>query len=102
MMNELPGLVLALAIGAGLGVVFFGGLWLTLLRVPTSRWPILLVLGSLVGRTAITLAGFYQVMDGNWLRLLACVVGFALVRQWLIRRSVFQTIVRGKDYGYQS
>lgn len=86
MIHELPGLVLALAIGSGLGAVFFGGLWLTLVKIPGSRWPMLLVLGSLVMRTAITVIGFYLVMDGNWLRLLACVLGFILVRQHLIRR----------------
>jgi F1F0 ATPase subunit 2 len=104
--NELPGLVLALAVGIGLGVVFFGGLWLTLLKLPASRWPTLLMLGSLVGRTAITLAGFYLVMDGNWQRLLACVLGFVLARQLLIRRFgpvqvVRPATVRGKHNGYQ-
>ena len=86
MANELLGLALALGAGIGLGAVFFGGLWLTLLKLPAARWPLLLVLGSLVGRMGITLIGFYLVMNGSWQRLIACVVGFVLMRQLVIRR----------------
>lgn len=86
MMNELPGIALALVAGAGLGVIFFGGLWLTLTRLPTTRWPMLLALGSLVGRMAITVIGLYLITSGSWQRLAACVVGLILSRQILIRR----------------
>lgn len=85
MMNELPGLLLALVLGAGLGLFFFGGLWLTLQKLPTTGQPVLLVLGSLVLRMSVAVVGFYLVMDGSWLRLLACVLGFFLMRQLLIR-----------------
>jgi F1F0 ATPase subunit 2 len=68
------------------GAIFFGGLWLTLLKLPSARWPILLVMGSMVGRMGITLISFYLIMDGSWQRLAACVLGFILMRQWLIRR----------------
>ncbi len=85
MMNDILQLVLALAAGAALGAVFFGGLWLTLQQLPTTRRPVLLAMGSLIGRTAIILVGFYLVMDGNWQRLLACALGFILMRQLLIR-----------------
>ncbi len=86
MMNEIPALAIALAAGAGLGLVFFGGLWLTLLRLPSARRPALLALGSLAGRIVIAVGGFYLIMDGSWQRLLACVVGFLLARQWVMRR----------------
>ncbi|HLV33901.1 MAG TPA: ATP synthase subunit I [Spirillospora sp.] len=85
MMNEVPGLVLALIIGAGLGAIFFGGLWLTLLRLPAARWPVPLMLGSLVGRMAVIGIGFYLTAAGSWLRLIACLLGFILMRQFLIR-----------------
>lgn len=85
MMNDILQLALALAAGAILGAVFFGGLWLTLQQLPTTRWPMLVALGSLIGRTSVTLLGFYVVMDGNWQRLLVCVLGFILIRQLMIR-----------------
>lgn len=79
-MDDVIPLVLAFAAGLGLGLVYFGGLWLTIRRLPTSRWPVVLTLGSLLGRTAVTLVGFYLVMAGHWERSVACLVGFALMR----------------------
>lgn len=79
-------LVLAWAAGAGLGLFYFGGLWLTVRRLPDSRVPALLFLGSFAGRLAVTLLGFYLVMDGRWERMLICLVGFLMARQLLISR----------------
>jgi F1F0 ATPase subunit 2 len=86
MMAELPGLLLALIAGAGLGVIFFGGLWLTLRWLPGARWPMLLALGSLLLRMGIVVGGILLVIDGSLYRLLACVLGFIVTRQLLIRR----------------
>lgn len=85
MTNDVLGLILALVIGMGLGGIFFGGLWLTLVRLPAARRPVLLALGSLVGRIGITVLGFYLVMNGSLLRLLACVLGFILMRLVMVR-----------------
>ncbi len=79
-------LILAGIAGVGLGLFYFGGLWLTVRRLPDSDWPALLFLGSFVGRTALTVLGFYLVMDGRWERVLACLVGFIMARQFLISR----------------
>jgi F1F0 ATPase subunit 2 len=79
-------LVLAGAAGVGLGLFYFGGLWLTVRRLPDSSRPALLFVGSFAGRTALTLLGFYLVMDGRWERMLACLAGFIMIRQFLISR----------------
>jgi F1F0 ATPase subunit 2 len=80
-------LPLALAAGAGilLGAVYFGGLWLTVRRLPTSRRPALTVVVSLAARVAILLGGTYLVMDGRVERLLACLVGIVVARLILVR-----------------
>lgn len=85
MSNLLP-LILALAAGIGLGVFYFGGLWLTVRRLPTAQHPALLSLLSFFARLGIVLSGFYLVMDGHWQRLLACLFGFLGVRFILVRR----------------
>jgi len=72
--------VLALLAGAALGVVFFGGLWLTLQRMQSARHPALLLAGSFIGRSVITLAGFYVIAGGHLERLLVAVLGFVLAR----------------------
>jgi F1F0 ATPase subunit 2 len=85
-MHEIWQILLAGSVGVGVGVVYFGGLWLTVRRLPDARRPALLLLGSVVGRTVLTLLGFYLVMGARWERLLACLAGFILARMVLVRR----------------
>jgi len=73
-------LLIAATGGTGLGVLYFGGLWLTVTALPTSRHPAVLFLGSFVLRMAATLAGFYLLMNGRWERAIACMLGFLVVR----------------------
>jgi F1F0 ATPase subunit 2 len=85
-MSPFIALVLAWAAGMGLGLFYFGGLWLTLRQLPTCRWPAPLLLGSYVGRTGVVLVGFYLVMGGRGERVLACLVGFIMARFLLVSR----------------
>jgi len=85
-MNDPGVLVLAAVAGAGLGLLYFGGLWLTVRRLAGSRRPVLLFGGSFLVRTALAVAGFYLVMDGSLARALACLAGFIVVRQVLVAR----------------
>lgn len=86
-MGELFPLMLALAAGMGLGMFYFGGLWLTVRRLPTARWPAFLSLLSFFARLGVVLFGFYLVMGvgGHWERLLVCLFGFLVVRVILVR-----------------
>jgi len=79
-MTETVDWVLAGGAGVFLGAFFFGGLWWTVRKGVASKQPSLWFLGSLLLRTGITLAGFYLVSGGQWQRLLACLLGFALAR----------------------
>lgn len=79
----MPGTVdflLILLAGFGLGVVFFGGLWLTVRALPKSRHAVLLALGSFWGRTAVVIAGLVLAMDASWQKAVICMLGFALAR----------------------
>jgi F1F0 ATPase subunit 2 len=81
-------LVLAAVAGILLGVIFFGGLYLTVRKGVSSRSPALWFFGSLVVRMGISLAGFYFVSNGSWQRLIACLLGFVAARvvvTWLTR-----------------
>jgi F1F0 ATPase subunit 2 len=86
-MNDLLALALSLLVGAGLGLFYFGGLWLTVQRLPTARRPALLALGSFWGRTVVTVAVLYLIMDGHWQRLVAAMAGFVIVRLILVGRE---------------
>ncbi|MBE0614628.1 MAG: ATP synthase subunit I [Burkholderiales bacterium] len=84
-MNDALTLAFALAAGAALGAMFYGGLWWTVRRGVSSRRPALLFLASLALRMGLALAGFYIVSGGDWQRLLLCLLGFALARVAVIR-----------------
>jgi len=79
-MNEVLILASALAMGALLGAFFYGGLWWTVRRGVASNRVALWFLGSLLLRMSVALAGFYFVADGDWRRLLVCLLGFVTAR----------------------
>ncbi len=85
-MTLVSGLILSLLMGFLLGLFFFGSLWITVRQLPTTQQPVRLVLGSLLGRLAIALLGFYLIMDGQWQRVLAALIGFVIARRVLVRR----------------
>lgn len=74
-----------LAAGLLLGAVFFGGLWWTVRKIISSKWPSVWLLGSLVVRTSLVLTGFYFVAHGRSERLLLCLLGFVMARLIVIR-----------------
>ncbi|MEO7158529.1 MAG: ATP synthase subunit I [Vicinamibacterales bacterium] len=89
-MHDTLALMLAWAAGAGLGALFFGGLWWTVRQAVSSTQPAPWFAGSLLLRASVALAGFYLVSHGHWERLLTCLFGFVsarLVVTWLIRRT---------------
>lgn len=79
-------LLLACAAGMGLGLFYFGLLWLTVRELPTCGRPALLFMVSFAGRTALALVGFYLVMAWHWERMLACLAGFVAMRQFVFSR----------------
>jgi len=73
-------LFFAFAAGITIGIFFYGGLWLTVRALLTTRHPVLLTMASFWGRTLIALAGFLYAMNGMWQNAVACLAGFALGR----------------------
>ncbi len=84
-MDETLLIIAAFVAGIALGIIFFGGLWLTVKKSVTAEVPWLWVLGSFIFRVAIVLTGFYFVSAGNWQRLVTCLIGFIVARLAVIR-----------------
>jgi F1F0 ATPase subunit 2 len=84
-MNRASLLILAFSAGFASGVVFFGGLWWTILRAVSSKRPALWFSCSLVLRATAAIAGFYFASRGDWRRLVSCLVGFLLARVCITR-----------------
>jgi len=72
--------IAAVLAGAGAGIFFFGGLWLTVRKGLRMRQPFLLFTVSFLLRTAVTLGIFYYAGTGRWEKILACTAGFLLAR----------------------
>ncbi len=76
-MNDLALNMFSLAAGALFGIFYFHGLWLTLRKLPNTCQPVLLTMGSFLGRTALCFLGFYLVVTMvNLEGLLISIIGF--------------------------
>lgn len=79
-------LVFAVAGGIAAGIVFFGGLWWTVQRIPNAKSPALLLLGSSVIRLLLAMVIFYAVMTvgGHMMYLIVAMVAFIAVRTVMV------------------
>jgi F1F0 ATPase subunit 2 len=97
-MNQLlfPGL--AAAAGLLMGILYFGGLWATVVRLQSVPNPGFYLLASLILRFGCCLAGFAAISYySGWLALVFAMAGFTLARLLVIRE--FQK--RGLQQGYR-
>ena len=78
-------LILVFAAGVTLGVIFFGGLWWTILRGVASPRPALWFFGGFVLRMAFLLIAFYYLSGGTWIRLVLLGAGVLLGRAIVLR-----------------
>lgn len=79
-MNDIAMITLPLGAGVILGLIFYGGLWLTVTKGLNSTRAHWWFLGSFWLRLAIAVGGFYVVAQGNWKNILICLAGFMLGR----------------------
>ncbi len=86
MSDALP-LIGAWTAGAAFAVLFFGGLRWTVPRGLASPRPALWFAVSLSLRTSVVLGGIYLIGRGDWIRMVACLVGFAMTKPLLLRAS---------------
>jgi len=78
--------LLYLFIGLGLGLFYFGGLWLTIKNMNQVRSPIILTLGSYILRiAAVIFVLIYIARQGEWGNILILLVGFIVSRIFLSR-----------------
>jgi F1F0 ATPase subunit 2 len=93
-MNEVISLLPAFVAGVVLGVLFFGGLWLTIRIGLRSKKSALIFTASFILRMAIGLLGFYYVGANSWQKMLVCLGGFLLAK--IVITRIFQKNNRSK------
>ena len=84
-MNDWIGIGLSLLGGAALGLLYFGGLWWTVLRLRDANRPLALYLASLGIRIAICLLSLSAMLQVGVVYMLAALVGFFVARLALVR-----------------
>ena len=84
-------LLLALAGGIILGLMYFGGLWWTIQQSGRQDQTLLLFAGSFIIRLALVIGGFYLISGGQVDRLAVALVGFIIARQIWIKRAAPET-----------
>ena len=72
--------------GAGLGLFYFGGLWLTLRSIPGKSHPKIRMVLSFVVRTIIALFGFWIVIQKDVYAFFFTMGTFFLTRFFLTRK----------------
>jgi len=85
-MNSTSLLAASFFMGVLLGTFYFGGLWLTIKRLPCSRQPTLLSLASFFARSLICILGFYLIIGSGIEALLLSLAGFVLTKIALIHK----------------
>jgi F1F0 ATPase subunit 2 len=81
-------LIIAAISGALIGLAYFGGLWWTVHRLPSSPHPIRLYAGSMLIRLLTLLAGAFLVARHYGAGpLIAAAAGFTVARLLLVTRA---------------
>jgi F1F0 ATPase subunit 2 len=88
-MTNVLGMVGAFAAGGITGLAYFGGLWVTVRALPTSKSPAFLVFGSYMVRLGVAGAMFVVLVRvGGWPWVVSALAGFVLARIVMVRRML--------------
>jgi F1F0 ATPase subunit 2 len=97
MMNDTFILLLSAAGGGFLGVFYFAGLGWTLRKGINSRWAALWFSFSFLLRNGVCLFGIYWIGANDFMRILACLVGFILARTIVMKLTGDSTFARDPE-----
>ena len=79
-------LVIAVISGVLLGIIYFGGLWLTIRHLAERGGSPWLLAGSFLVRTVFLLSVFYALVIYHWAYLMVALAAFLAVRQVALKR----------------
>lgn len=99
---DLNTLFVATMWGAFLGVLYFGGLWMSLRSTPGRSHPRRSYFLQYLLRLAVALAGFWLAMQHGPAALVCSVIGFIGMRVLMVRRLGLRPAERGGQHGHQS
>lgn len=74
------GIAVAFLLGGVLGAGYVALLWASVRSLAGTPRPFRRLLGGVAIRLGLVLGSFYLIMDGQWDRLIACLLGFLVAR----------------------
>lgn len=89
-------MILAFSGGLALGLLFFGGLYVSVEKLTTSKYPALMMLASTVIRMMVLLIGVYMLMQGEVRNAAAALVGVVIAKFGLIYLVKTRAIERNR------
>jgi F1F0 ATPase subunit 2 len=101
-MNIVLNMILVFVTGIALGMLFFGGLWLTVKKTVTARKPAILILSSFIVRVAIVLLGFYFICAEDWQKILVAFSGFIIARFLMVYFTKIKDAKIGKEVNHET
>lgn len=85
--------IITYILGLVAGVIFFGGLWITVRKLPSTSYPALWALVSFSIRLLMVVIGFYLVVGNSWEKALWMLLGFITIRMV----SIYLVKIRNKE-----
>lgn len=73
-------------VGLGLGLLYYGGLWLTLRKLTQLRQPAVWLSLSLLLRMIAVVAVLYLLFADSWQQLIMAMLGMLIMRTLLVQR----------------
>jgi F1F0 ATPase subunit 2 len=77
---------IAFLAGILIGILYFGGLYLTVNHMNRTRHPALLMMGSFILRMAVLLFGFYLLRNGGVYQMFIALFAVILVKFVMVAR----------------
>jgi F1F0 ATPase subunit 2 len=88
MMREILYAAAAYAAGSAIGMVYFGGLWITVKRMPAAAKPAVLFIASFLLRTAVLAASLILIaVLAEWYHVLFALGGIMTIKILLTAKS---------------
>lgn len=90
--------MLAVLIGIGVGVIYFGGLYISTQKINEVKHPSLLMMASFVIRMGIFVAVFFYLSRSGYKNILLALLGVMAVRfamTFTVKRQTPNSIKRG-------
>lgn len=81
--------------GIVLGLVYFGGLWITVCRLPKVKRQASWMLSSFILRNVLVAAGFYAILRLGWQFVLLYLAGVLGVR-FVMTRRINKSLEKGQ------